>query len=92
MERRTAVVMGHLGIQCTARETSGGGLRALPVSSPAKALLDALHSAHDMTGLEDVMDRVRAAVIGTGNMGRHHIRILGSMPDVYAVERAATSR
>lgn len=38
------------------------------------------------------MDRVRAAVIGTGNMGRHHIRILGSMPDVYAVERAATSR
>jgi len=25
---------------------------------------------------------LRAAVIGAGNMGRHHIRILGSMPDV----------
>lgn len=31
------------------------------------------------------MDRVRAAVIGAGNMGRHHIRILGSMPDVELV-------
>lgn len=28
------------------------------------------------------MDRLRAAVIGAGNMGRHHIRILDSMADV----------
>ncbi|MDZ4180099.1 MAG: Gfo/Idh/MocA family oxidoreductase, partial [Coriobacteriia bacterium] len=28
------------------------------------------------------MSNLRAAVIGAGNMGRHHIRILGSMPDV----------
>lgn len=31
------------------------------------------------------MELVRAAVIGGGNMGRHHIRILGSMRDVELV-------
>lgn len=30
-------------------------------------------------------DKIRAAVIGAGNMGRHHVRILGSMPDVELV-------
>jgi predicted dehydrogenase len=28
------------------------------------------------------METLRAAVIGAGNMGRHHVRILGAMPDV----------
>jgi UDP-N-acetylglucosamine 3-dehydrogenase len=28
------------------------------------------------------MGTLRAAVVGAGNMGRHHIRILGAMPDV----------
>lgn len=28
------------------------------------------------------MERIRAAVIGAGNMGRHHVRILDSMADV----------
>jgi UDP-N-acetylglucosamine 3-dehydrogenase len=28
---------------------------------------------------------LRAAVIGVGNMGRHHVRILGAMPDVHLV-------
>lgn len=44
-----------------------------------------------------VMERVRAAVVGAGNMGRHHVRVLGSMPDVDLVgivdpdaERAST--
>lgn len=31
------------------------------------------------------MERLRAAVIGVGNMGRHHVRILGSMSDVELV-------
>jgi predicted dehydrogenase len=31
------------------------------------------------------MEKLRAAVVGAGNMGRHHVRILGSMPDVELV-------
>lgn len=31
------------------------------------------------------METLRAAVIGAGNMGRHHVRILGAMPDVHLV-------
>lgn len=40
------------------------------------------------------MKKLRAAVIGAGNMGRHHIRILGTMPDVrlLAVVDADVSR
>lgn len=43
------------------------------------------------------MERLRAAVVGAGNMGRHHVRILGGMEDVELVgvvdadvERAAS--
>lgn len=31
------------------------------------------------------MSRLKAAVIGAGNMGRHHVRILGSMDDIELV-------
>ena len=31
------------------------------------------------------MATLRAAVVGSGNMGRHHVRILGAMPDVELV-------
>lgn len=31
------------------------------------------------------MQKLRAAVVGSGNMGRHHVRILGAMPDVELV-------
>ena len=31
------------------------------------------------------MDKLRAAVVGSGNMGRHHVRILGAMADVELV-------
>jgi len=31
------------------------------------------------------METLRAAVVGAGNMGRHHVRLLGSMPDIELV-------
>ncbi len=31
------------------------------------------------------MNQLRAAVIGAGNMGRHHVRILGAMPEIELV-------